>query len=84
MTQASLAALCWVAYAWPRSPSNRVIWRSSAVWFLIQTVDELWGGNFFAEENAWREYVLLAVLAAGTFIYIRRHEPEETEGKGAG
>lgn len=82
LQQASLAALCWVAYAWPRTKENRIIWRSAGLWFVTQAVDELWGGNFFSTDRV--EYVFLALLVVGTLIYIRRHDTEKSQGKGTG
>lgn len=81
MTQGALAALCWVAYAWPRTWANRIIWRGCALWFITQAADELLAGNFFSMGRM--EYVFLALLVVGTYIYIRTNEPKEgTDGHG--
>lgn len=74
LTQVSMAGLCLLAVATPKTYAMRVSLCAAALWYVTQAVDEAVAGNVFADSGV--EYVVFLIYTALIGLHLYRHERE--------
>lgn len=75
LTQVSMAGLCLLAVAVPKTYAMRVSLCAAALWYVTQAVDEAVAGNVFADSTV--EYVVFLAYTALIGLHLYRHEREQ-------
>lgn len=75
LTQVSMALLCLLALAAPKTYATKVAFSAAALWYVTQAVDEAVAGNVFADSTV--EYVVFLAYTALIGLHLYRHEREQ-------